>query len=182
MKKPYLTAAVAIALASSLTLTSCIGNFTLTNRVLSWNQQVGNKFVNELIFFAFWVLPVYEVTSLVDVLVMNSIEFWSGNNPMSASVKAIDSDHGQYLIACDGTGYDITCPDGSTFRLNFYEEEQTWTLQSHGEEYPLMTFIDADHVKMAAPGGGMVPVELSASGVMAYQQMAAPQMAMSERK
>ncbi len=82
MKKKYLTLAVATLLAGSM-LTSCIGSFSLTNKLLSWNHQVSNKFVNELVFFAFWIIPVYEVTALADVLVLNSIEFWSGSNPIA---------------------------------------------------------------------------------------------------
>ena len=94
--KKYKIAVAAILLAgSSMAFTSCIGSFAMTNKVLSWNKQVGNKFVNELVFFAFWILPVYEVTSIADLLVINSIEFWSGTNPMTASVKAVDTDHGQ---------------------------------------------------------------------------------------
>ncbi|MDE7119681.1 MAG: DUF3332 domain-containing protein, partial [Muribaculaceae bacterium] len=67
MKRHYLSIAVASVLAAS-TLTSCIGSFALTNKLLAWNNQVSNKFVNELVFFAFWIIPVYEVTSLADVL------------------------------------------------------------------------------------------------------------------
>ena len=83
MKKRILNGAlVAVLCASMLTSTGCIGSFSLTNRLLGWNKTVGNKFLNELVFFAFWVLPVYEVTGLADLLVLNSIEFWSGRNPM----------------------------------------------------------------------------------------------------
>ena len=58
MKKRILTRVLAIVLCGSmLTMTSCIGSFSLTNRLLGWNQHVGNKFVNELVFFAFWILP-----------------------------------------------------------------------------------------------------------------------------
>ncbi len=71
MKKTYLSGAVALTLASSLLFSSCIGSFSLTNKLLSWNQHVGNKFVNELVFFAFWILPVYEVSALADILVLN---------------------------------------------------------------------------------------------------------------
>ena len=100
--KKYKIAVGAILLAgTSMTFSSCIGSFAMTNKVLSWNKQVGNKFVNELVFFAFWILPVYEVTSIADLLVINTIEFWSGNNPMSASTKAVDTDHGRYLIATE---------------------------------------------------------------------------------
>ena len=69
---------------------SCIGSFSLTNKLLAWNKTVGNKFVNELVFFAFWVLPVYEVSALADVLVLNSIEFWSGGNPVAKGTKVIE--------------------------------------------------------------------------------------------
>ena len=61
MKKHYISVAVVTALAGSMLFTSCIGNFALTRKLLGWNKQVGNKFVNELVFFAFWVIPVYEI-------------------------------------------------------------------------------------------------------------------------
>lgn len=169
MKKRYLTAGVIALVLSSMTFSSCIGSFRLTNSVLKWNNQVGSKFLNELVFFAFWVLPVYEVTSLADILVLNSIEFWSGRNPLSASVKVIDTDNGRYLVKCDGKGYTITNQDTErSYRLDFVEEDQTWTATIDGETYPLMTFIDDTHVRMYAPEGDFRVVELSERGVMAY--------------
>ena len=172
MKKFYLTVAVVIALCGSMTLSSSIGSFALTNRVLSWNNQIGNKFVNELVFFAFWVLPVYEVTSVADLLVLNSIEFWSGSNPMTASVKAIDTEQGRYLVACDGKGYDVTFePTGTTYRLDFNTDNQTWSLIYDDQTYPLMTMIDDNHVKMIAPDGSMREVSLEQGDVMAYAEM-----------
>ena len=171
--KKYKIAVGAILLAgASFTFTSCIGSFALTNKVLDWNRQVSNKFVNELVFFAFWILPVYEVTALADVLVINSIEFWSGSNPMEASVKAIDTDHGRYLIKCDGKGYDITCQTtGENTRLEFIEDSQTWALQTEeGELLPFMTFVDDNHVKMITPSGDFRLCELSEQGVMAYAE------------
>lgn len=173
MKKRYLTVATLALVASSLTFTSCIGSFQLTHRVLNWNNQVSSKFVNELVFIAFWILPVYEVTSLADLLVLNSIEFWSGNNPVTASVKAVDTEQGRYLIACDGKGYTVTFePTGEQMRLDFIEESDTWALNIDGKQYPFMTFIDDTHVKMISPSGEMIPVELSDNGLMAYRGMA----------
>ena len=58
MRKILLPVCV-VALASSMLFTSCIGSFKLTNKVLSWNHQIGNKFVNELVFVGLWILPVY---------------------------------------------------------------------------------------------------------------------------
>ena len=104
MKKRILTRVLAIVLCGSmLTMTSCIGSFSLTNRLLGWNQHVGNKFVNELVFFAFWILPVYEVSCLADLLVLNSIEFWSGSNPMAKGDKIIEGNDGKYLVTSTRT-------------------------------------------------------------------------------
>ena len=97
MRKTSLTVAVVCALMGSMLLPSCIGSFTLTNKLLTWNRQIGNKFVNELVFFAFWVLPVYEVSALADVLVLNSIEFWSGSNPVASGTTVVEGNDGRYL-------------------------------------------------------------------------------------
>ena len=107
MKKNVLTVALICTICGALTLPSCIGSFTLTNKLLSWNQQIGNKFVNELVFFAFWILPVYEVSGLADIIVLNSIEFWSGSNPVAKGTKVINGNDGKYLVKCDGKGYTI---------------------------------------------------------------------------
>lgn len=171
MKKRYLSVALICAVAGSLTLNSCIGSFSLTNSVIDWNHQVGNKFVNELVFFAFWVLPVYEVTALADLLVLNSIEFWSGRNPMTASVKQIDTDQGRYLVKCDGKGYDVIHEaSGKSMRLDFDVEEQTWSVVDDGKSYPFMTFVDDNHVRMIQPDGDFRLVDLTEQGVMAYSQ------------
>lgn len=173
MKKYTLTVAAVLAIAAMLPMQSCIGSFSLTNKVLSWNNQVGSKFVNELVFFAFWILPVYEVTAVADVLVLNSIEFWSGNNPVEASTKVIDTDQGRYYIACDGKGYTITTPKGEDVRLDFEADTQTWSvLSADGEAFPFMTMIDDSHVKMIDGEGNMRLTELSEKGVLAYSAIA----------
>lgn len=177
MKRKYLTVAVVMALATSLLGTSCIGRFQLTNKLLSWNHQVGNKFVNELVFFAFWILPVYEVSALADLLVLNSIEFWSGSNPVAQGKKMIDGKDGKYLVECDGKGYTITSQnDGSVVRLNFNQEEQSWSVVTDDKEYLLMTFVDDTHVRMPAADGTYKIVELSEQGLYAYQAEAMSQL------
>lgn len=173
MKKRYLPVAIALVLTGSIMSTSCIGSFALTNKLLSWNKQVGNKFVNELVFFAFWVIPVYEVSCLADVLVINSIEFWSGDNPVASGKKVIDGKDGRYIVECDGKGYTITSEnDKSVVRLDFDKEDQTWSVAvPGGDRYELMTFIDETHVAMPAPDGTRSIVELSDNGLMAYRDM-----------
>lgn len=174
MKKIKIAVSALLIAGSSLVFTSCIGSFALTNKVMKWNRNIGPKFVNELVFFAFWILPVYEVTALADVLVINSIEFWSGDNPLTASVKVVDTESGRYLIACDGKGYTVTNETTKQeVRFDFDSDTQTWSVGlDDGEQIPFMTFIDDSHVKMITPSGEFTTVELSAAGVMAYESMA----------
>lgn len=177
MKKRYLSVALILTVAGSLTFSSCIGSFGLTNNVLSWNRQIGSKFVNELVFFAFWVIPVYEVSCLADVLVINSIEFWSGTNPIAQGKSYIDGQDGRYLVECDGKGYTITSMnDQSQVRLDFDPADKSWSYTANDETVKFMTFIDDTHVNMIQPDGTMAPVELSENGLMAYRQSASAQL------
>lgn len=170
MKKKYLSVAIVMALAGSLLITSCIGSFSLTNKLLSWNKSIGNKFVNEVVFVAFCIVPVYEVAALADILVLNSIEFWSGNNALAKGTKVIEGQDGRYLVECDGKGYTIKSEnDGSVVRLDFNQEEQTWSAIANGETHNILTFVDDTHVKVPSVNGGYEVVELSQEGVWAYQ-------------
>lgn len=170
MKKRLIPVAL-IAAISIPVFTSCIGSFALTNKLLTWNQSLGSKIVNELVFIGFWILPVYEVSALADVLVINSIEFWSGSNPMASGKKVIDGQDGRYIVECDGKGYTITSDnDGSKVRLDFDVAEQTWSVaMPDGQNIDFMTFIDDSHVKMPAADGSSMIVDLTEEGLLAYR-------------
>ncbi|MFC2123597.1 DUF3332 domain-containing protein [Bacteroidota bacterium] len=70
-------------LFGTLSYSGCIGSFGLTKKVYDFNMNVGDKWVNELVFLAFVIIPVYEVSAIVDIIILNLIEFWSGDNPVS---------------------------------------------------------------------------------------------------
>lgn len=181
MKKIKIAVSSLLIAGCSLVFTSCIGSFPLTSRLMDWNREVGSNFINELVFIAFWILPVYEVTGLADLAVLNSIEFWTGENPLASAVKAVDTDHGRYLIACDGKGYTVTHePTGNVTRLDFEVNTRTWSIEmADGEIMPFMTFIDDSHVRMRTVTG-FADFEISEKGVMAYKALTgyAPAMAM----
>lgn len=171
MKKHYVTVGVIAALTGSMLLTSCIGSFNLTNKLLDWNRSIDNKFINELVFIAFWVLPVYEVSGLADILVLNSIEFWSGSNPVAQGKSIIDGKDGnKYLVDCDGKGYTITnMSDNSSIRLDFDEDLREWSTEIDGERIVFMTFIDDTHVKVPTGDGNDMIVEANEAGLLAYE-------------
>lgn len=174
MKKTVLTAGIVATLCGSMLFSSCIGSFSLTNKLLGWNRSIGNKFVNELVFVAFWVLPVYEVSGLADVLVLNSIEFWSGTNPVAQGKKIIEGQNGErYVVECDGKGYTITNPvDGAKIRLDFNTDTREWSTEINGEQVVFLTFVDDTHVKVPTPDGNTITVSTDQAGLYAYQAVA----------
>jgi hypothetical protein len=84
-----LTVTAAAVLGSS----GCFGSFNLTRQLYGWNKDVSKeKFVRELVFLGLNVVPVYGIATLIDAVVANTVEFWTGENPisMTGSVK-VDS-------------------------------------------------------------------------------------------
>ena len=151
MKRRFLPVAIVLSLCGSMLTTSCIGRLALD----------------------ICPLPVYEVAALADILVLNSIEFWSGDNPVAAGKKVIDGKDGRYIVECDGKGYTITSEnDKSVVRLDFDTDDQTWSVAlPSGESFDLVTFIDDSHVAVPGVDGERKIVELSAEGLMAYREM-----------
>ena len=171
MKKKYLTLGLVATISASMMLSSCVGKFQLTDNLLQWNKTLSSKFVNELVFVAFWILPVYEVSALADLLVINSIEFWSGKNPVAkGTYRVTGSDNVQYTVKCDGKGYTVINPiDNSQLRFDFDNTKQSWSVNVDGRDIELFTFVDDTHVRMPMPDGSYKIVETSQEGVYAYQ-------------
>jgi hypothetical protein len=67
--------------------TACFASFPLTRKLYAFNKGVGDKWVQELFFLAFGViLPVYSVAGLIDVVILNSMEFWTGKPALTSSI------------------------------------------------------------------------------------------------
>jgi hypothetical protein len=90
--KGFFLRSVACLLVVGLLISSsgCFGSFTLTKKVYKFNQEVGDKWVNELVFLVMIIVPVYSIASLLDAVILNSIEFWTGKNPMSGEAKVFE--------------------------------------------------------------------------------------------
>lgn len=118
---------VCMMLASFMGIsTACYGPFNLTKNVYQWNSgikgsgEVSEKWMKELVFFGMIVVPVYMFSALLDAFIFNSIQFWSGSNPVKASEL---EDDGQTKVAQVG---DLT------MRWTATSEGATVTYERHG--------------------------------------------------
>lgn len=173
MRKSNLTLALACTFSATILFSSCVGSFGLFNRVSSWNQTIGNKFVNELVFIALHIVPVYPVVYLADGLVLNSIEFWSGSNPLAnvGEVKKVKGENGNYLVETLDNGYSITKEgEKSAMQLIYDNEANTWNVVAEGETAQLVKMNNDGTAEMTLPNGEKLTVTLDAKGVTAARQ------------
>lgn len=135
-----------IACTLLMSQVSCIGSFGLTNKILEWNRNVSEKFVNELIFFVLAWFPVYSICIFIDAVILNSIEFWTGSNPVAMNEGDVEQ---QMVKGKDGNDYLITATQNK-FEIKDMETEEiaelmfnpaalSWTATEGGET---MTIIE----------------------------------------
>ena len=169
MKKNRLTLVAAIFLSGTILFSSCVGSFGLFNRISSWNQSIGTKFVNELVFLALNIVPVYGVAYLADALVINSI----GTNPMAnvGDVKKVKGENGDYLVKTLENGYSITKEgEDSAMELIYNKEANTWNVVADGVSTELLKMNNDGTAEMNLPNGDKMNVTLDAQGMMAARQ------------
>ncbi len=172
MKRKTRLAAVAVLLSSSVMFSSCIGSFSLFNKLKTWNHSVGDKWINEVVFFALWIVPAYEIAMLVDVLVLNTIEFWTGDNPASAEVKTIENEDGIFTVYTDENGHKIQ-QEGSDdiVEFRFDKEEQSWSLVIADEIMPLFKMINQEQGMLYMADGSTMTFDANQAGVYALRQV-----------
>ncbi len=95
-------AILSVAAIGLVTTTGCFGSFQLTRKLYSFNKSVSSdKFVQELVFLGLNIVPVYSLASLGDVIFANTVEFWTGSNPV-ASARTVRPD-GTALVQTGST-------------------------------------------------------------------------------
>ncbi len=109
MKKAVLMALAMLTLLVSAT--GCVGNknsFCLFRGLAKWNLTMNKEpWVNEIVFLGLNIIPVYGLFLFADVLVFNSIDFWTGDNPVNgafASTRGTDAEGNAYAIIPNGDG------------------------------------------------------------------------------
>jgi hypothetical protein len=102
--KSKLFAVLVIVLLLSMGFMSCYGNFSLVKKLYLWNGTVGSKFANSAVMWILFIVPVYEVAGFIDFVILNVIEFWTGENP----VKMSEGDRETQIVKKDGKEYQIT--------------------------------------------------------------------------
>lgn len=87
MKVQKLKLVVVMALSVS-TLSGCMGQMATTGLVSKFNLElVDNRYARQGVFLL--LSPVYGIASVADMFLFNSVEFWTGKNPISGRSPAV---------------------------------------------------------------------------------------------
>ena len=103
---------MAMVLVMGLSTTACYGPFELTKKVYNWNGSLGDKWIVEGAFLVMCIVPVYGAAGFVDVVVLNSVKFWTGKSALNG--KVIEQDGMKAVM----TGY----PDQKVVRMDIYRD------------------------------------------------------------
>lgn len=173
---------LALTLSLCVLMSSCIGSFSLTNKLYRWNNSMGDKFINELVFIGLTILPVYEIAVFADAVIFNSIEFWTGNKVISMNnvgdTKVVKNSNGEdVFVETLENGYNVS--NGETaFKLIFDETDNSWNVEHNNQISKLLT-IEGDNAQLNMFNGEMLSVTLDEAGVDMARQMAMPNYAMN---
>jgi hypothetical protein len=76
-----------LLMAGALFSSGCYGPFYTVRKVWEFNGQIGGKWANEVGFLVMSFCQVYSIAGLADSIIFNSLEFWTGDNPMAPTAK-----------------------------------------------------------------------------------------------
>ncbi|MGL4828075.1 MAG: DUF3332 domain-containing protein [Vibrio sp.] len=100
MNKQALKMALIVGLGAT-SLTGCMGQMATTGLVNKFNLEVvDNRYAREGLFLL--LSPVYGLTSAADLFIFNSIEFWTGKNPISGKSPAVVDMPANSIIKVNG--------------------------------------------------------------------------------
>ena len=171
MKKSSLNMA-AVLLSGTLLCSSCIGSFSLFNKYEKWQCNMTNvKIVNGIVGLVLQPI-VGGVCLMVDALVLNTIEFWSGNNPLRAGItEQVQGQDGRYYaVTTMKNGYRIVSPDGEVTLLVHNDSNDSWSIQQNGITKEIIQFNADGTIRANLPGGQSITVGNDEAGLQQVQE------------
>src|SRR5947207_1461342 len=80
-----------LGVAFLTTASGCFGRFRAMNAIYDFNKEASNNgVVRSLLMCALIVIPVYEVTFLIDAIVLNTLDFFNAPNAVAKTEKLPD--------------------------------------------------------------------------------------------
>ena len=170
MKKTFLKVA-ALLMVGSLTFSSCIGSFALFNRYEKWQCNMTDvKIVNGIVGLI--LQPIAGSLCLfTDSLILNTIEFWSGTNPLTSSTQFVTGSDGRnYVVQTIRKGYRITDPDGNVTVFVHDAKTDSWSIKQGNLSLELFRFNEDGTIQAHLQNGEVITVGNDEAGLQQVRE------------
>ena len=170
--KKYTVKVAVVLIAAGMMCSSCIGSFGLFNKYEKWQcSMTGNKYVNGIVGLILQPI-VAPICALVDVVVLNTIEFWTGKSPVTAqTIQQIKGQDGRlYAVKTTKKGYEIKSPTGEVTLLIFNEQEQSWTMSQNGQTREIFRVNHDGTIRATLQDGRQINVTADQAGLDQVRQ------------
>jgi hypothetical protein len=160
MRRIALTVMMAFSIHSTL---GCIGNFPLTRAVYNVNSATDSKIVEELLFLVFFFLGVYGFAMFIDIIALNLIQFWLGDDaePVEGKFDDITSYRFEPIENTDRAIVTITRENEviltqhlqrvDNYRMNILNEAGEFQGHLTRNDTNVIRYFDADGKLVSAP-------------------------------
>jgi hypothetical protein len=162
----------------TVNISGCYGKFSLTKKLYTWNGTVGDKWVNSIVMWVLFIVPVYEVVGFVDLVILNVIEHWTGKNPVAMGPGESETQ----IVQMDGKTYEITA-SMNRFDINVISDEEitrtislvydsaakSWYAQNEEIGNIKLAELDEDNLNilhLIEPNGEIVNVDLESNNII----------------
>lgn len=108
---------------------------------------MGDKFVNSAIMWALILVPVYSATLFIDFVILNTVQFWTGTNPLAMSSGEEETQlvqHGDDVYRITARRHELVVEiltgkrQGEVLHLVYQAPERCWYLAKEGKLLPLV--------------------------------------------
>jgi hypothetical protein len=156
--------------AMLLQVQGCYGKFALTRKLYNWNGTLGDKWINTLGTWAMVIIPIYGLAGFADFVILNTIEFWTGKNPVTLKdgekdVKVVQYHGREFRITATPNRLDVVALDGKTApaSLVYDPASRTWSAESATAKARLFEMVGTDGTiaNLIYPDGHKERVELA---------------------
>ena len=122
----------------SVSVSGCFGSFALTRKVYDLNQSFGDKWIQSIGMWVMCIVPIYGFSAFVDIVVLNLIEFWTGDNPLAmgedeSSVRLYAHEGREFEVTTTRNRYDFVEIGNPSNAFAFVFEGSSWFLHANDE-------------------------------------------------
>jgi hypothetical protein len=128
--------------------------------------MTSNKYVNGIVGLILQPI-VGGICLTVDALVLNTIEFWTGDNPVASNTtqKVMGQDGLYYAVTTTKQGYEVKAPSGEVTRFIHNDKNDSWSMEQNGVTKEIFRFNADGTIQATLQNGQTLTVGADQAGL-----------------